>query len=719
MIKRNYSIIIFILFLYYIHSQKIIQINAFDSVYCNKDQSKTNPQFSFRLNVTFINISSMKYFELPLKGPNNLKAVCTPHPSFSDITCNMNVEMHPIIDEKVFFETSFVEINGVKIIWNLKSSEIFEGTCTYNYNYVFTVGSYEENPTCVDEYNVFIMNGIEGIKKIMNNAVSSATQISFLIEIDDQSGSTICYWYSSENYMQCKVKTEKAKAKGKFYRTIFTIPYSSTSVLINQSFEINFKDCRPEIYFNITNSSAICDKYDLEIYLFTNYKNYKDISYNYFPLINPKNQYLSCRSDYRDTKIKCEIDVRRYPIINEKYTFDTSFTRIEDDKINILWNLDNPTVFEGTCTPEYSKKFTVTKYDEDIKCNNGYNYFNFYGTYEDYNLKNNKFLSYLLSETIKVQFFINLNNELKYIDCYIYDTEGRMECWLNALGNITFFTTTASNTADNSLILISQSYQTELKNCKTEEKIMEITKISSPECNKYDYTEDYSVSFYLLINIQNIDYKTVNDFELPLKIKNYIFKAICSLLYIDNMICKLNITAFPIINEEIYLDTSIRMINDDIKLIWSIGNPSLLVYKGTCIRDYNYKFTVNKFDKETTCENNYTNSINIYGTYENKEKNNNNLKEYNINMNIFINEELKNIKCTLDNNKGKMKCFIEEDQQKKAKFFNTMTNLNYGSDLLLIEQEFEIEVKNCSLYSYSSNYKLGFLSLLSLLSLIL
>ena len=88
-------------------------------------------------------------------------------------------------------------------------------------------------------------------------------------------------------------------------------------------------------------------------------------------------------------------------------------------------------------------------------------------------------------------------------------------------------------------------------------------------------------------------------------------------------------------------------------------------------------------------------------------------------MNIFIYEELKNIKCTLDNNKGKMKCFIEEDQQKKAKFFNTMTNLNYGSDLLLIEQEFEIEVKNCSLYSYSSNYKLGFLSLLSLLSLIL
>jgi hypothetical protein len=321
-----------------------------------------------------------------------------------------------------------------------------------------------------------------------------------------------------------------------------------------------------------------------------------------------------------------------------------------------------------------------------------------------------------LSETIKVQFFINLNNELKYIDCYIYDTEGRMECWLNALGNITFFTTTASNTADNSLILISQSYQTELKNCKTEEKIMEITKISSPECNKYDYTEDYSVSFYLLINIQNIDYKTVNDFELPLKINNYIFKAICSLLYIDNMICKLNITAFPIINEEIYLDTSIRMINDDIKLIWN--NPSLLVYKGTCIRDYNYKFTVNKFDKETTCESKYINSINIYGTYKKNENNNNILEEYNIKMNIYIDEELKNIKCTLYDNKGKMKCFIEGDQEKKAKFINAMINLNYGNELLLIEQEFEIEVKNC--LSSSSNYiKLGFLSLLSLLSLIL
>ena len=65
-----------------------------------------------------------------------------------------------------------------------------------------------------------------------------------------------------------------------------------------------------------------------------------------------------------------------------------------------------------------------------------------------------------------------------------------------------------------------------------------------------------------------------------------------------------------------------------------------------------------------------------------------------------------------------MKCFIEGDQEKKAKFINAMINLNYGNELLLIEQEFEIEVKNC--LSSSSNYiKLGFLSLLSLLSLIL
>ena len=580
MVKINYSIIIFILFLYYIHSEKIIQINSFNSVYCNKEQSKSNPQFSFSLNATFINITSMKYFYLPLKGPNNQKALCSPHPSSSDISCNMNVKIYPIIDEKVIIETSFDKINDIKIIWNLESSEIFEGTCTYAYNYKFTVNSYEENTICKDEYNVFIMNGTtEENKKIMNNDPSPVYQISFIIEIDDESGSAICYWHSWEDFMECKVKTEKAKAKGKFYRTIFEIPNYYTSVLIDQSFEINFKDCRPEIYFNITSSSAICNQYYLEIYLFTNYVNYKGISYINFPLINPKNQYLSCRTDYLDTEIKCEINVRRYPIINDKYTFDTSFTRIEDDKINILWNLDNPTVFEGTCTLKYSQKFTVTKYGEDIKCNNGYNYFIFYGTYENYNLKSNKFLSFL-SETTKVQFLIYLNNELENINCYIYDTEGRMECWLNGQGNIAFFTTTGSIIADNSLILINLSYQTELKNCSTEEKIMEITKISNPQCNLYSYTKDYSLSFYLLINIQNIDYEAVNDFKLPLKIKNHIFKAICSLLYKDNMLCKLNITAFPIIKEEIYLDTSIRMINNDIKLIWNLG--SLLVYNGTC-----------------------------------------------------------------------------------------------------------------------------------------
>lgn len=123
------------------------------------------------------------------------------------------------------------------------------------------------------------------------------------------------------------------------------------------------------------------------------------------------NKYLSCRTDYRETYIICKNDIERYPIINDKYTFDNSFKRIEDDKINILWNLDNPTVFEGTCIPKYSQKFTVTKYDEDIKCNYGYNYLNFYGTYEDYNLKSNKFLSFL-SEKIKVQFLIYLNNQL-------------------------------------------------------------------------------------------------------------------------------------------------------------------------------------------------------------------------------------------------------------------------------------------------------------------
>lgn len=289
MMKTNYSIIIFILFLYYIHSEKIIQINSFDSVYCNKDKSKSNPQFSFRLNAIFINITSMNYFDLPLKGPNNLKAVCSPHPSLSDITCNMNVKAHPIIDEKVIIETSFDKINDIKIIWNLESSEIFEGSCTYNYNYKFTVDSYEENIFCENGYNVFIMNGTT--EEIMNNDPSPVFQISFIIEIDDESGSVICYWHSLENYMQCKVKTEKAKAKGKFYRTIFEMPnYSYTSVLINQSFEINFKDCRPEIYFNITNSSVICTKYDLEIYLFTNYINYKDVSYIYFPLVNPKNK---------------------------------------------------------------------------------------------------------------------------------------------------------------------------------------------------------------------------------------------------------------------------------------------------------------------------------------------------------------------------------------------------------------------------------------------
>ena len=180
----------------------------------------------------------------------------------------------------------------------------------------------------------------------------------------------------------------------------------------------------------------------------------------------------------------------------------------------------------------------------------------------------------------------------------------------------------------------------------------------------------------------------------------------------------------PVINEEVSFNTSITKI-DDITIKYNfIDSDYKTIYKGTCAFEHTHIFKETFHDEETICNENGYNVLNIFGTYEKIEGKNFNsflLEEENSIKFIVINNNGKydTSICQLKTTEGKMKCQIYGEG--KYTFFRTTISNDNSNDIILLDQSFQIELKDCSPptppETISSNY-IKF-SLLILLSLIL
>lgn len=232
-----------LLFLYFIiqlaYSEKVIEIQSFQS---KGSCIQENKIFDVMFQSTYTDISGNDYFYLPLKSPSGAKMTCTLNPQSGLLPCNLNIFTYPIINETVAFDTSVTQVDDIKIVWNLENPTTDQVTCSLAYTHKFTVESHSEVKECTGNYNAFdILGTYESLSNHNQlSLLAEDIQVSFFIEKDGKSESAICFLYENEKRMQCLVE---GKGKAKFFKTTASGESETPLILMDQSFEIELKDC--------------------------------------------------------------------------------------------------------------------------------------------------------------------------------------------------------------------------------------------------------------------------------------------------------------------------------------------------------------------------------------------------------------------------------------------------------------------------------------------
>ena len=445
---------------------KVIEITEINSVKCGY-YSFMQKNFTFKLMANFINVSNVGDFYLPLKNPSNVKAKCSPQISENYILCEINVVIYPLINEKVIIDTSFDKINDTDILWIIANPEIYEGICAPNYIYQFTEIEHDENTICQYGYNTFniigVYNNISSNNRFIQEQIEGFN-VGFVINVDQREEIVSCNLNDIKGKMLCSVK---GKGKATFLRTIALSHKDQTLILLNQSFQIELQECQISPQFKIIEIASIntstcnINKERLEFILNANFINILNMDYFYLLLGVNNNIKANCSSQIENNYISCSINVKKYPIIDEKILLDTSFNKIND--IIIKWNIINPEVFDGNCAPYYYYTYKVYDHDNKTICETNYNTFNIY--YDIQYSKGNNNIPSLLTEDNQIKFTIDIDGEENYIKCNIYEYEEKMKCFIDGRGNAKFFITLADYEDMSRIILIKQSFQIKLKQC--------------------------------------------------------------------------------------------------------------------------------------------------------------------------------------------------------------------------------------------------------------
>lgn len=82
------------------------------------------------------------------------------------------------------------------------------------------------------------------------------------------------------------------------------------------------------------------------------------------PLKEPNNVHLLCTPSPSQYPLYCSLNIIIDPIFNEKVTLDTSVTTVSG--IKIIWSLQDPTIYQDNCSPNYTHKFKVENHSEVI-----------------------------------------------------------------------------------------------------------------------------------------------------------------------------------------------------------------------------------------------------------------------------------------------------------------------------------------------------------------
>lgn len=236
--RKLFSILLLFFLFQFGISEKTIQIKSVLSKECKVNDQ----QFRVIFEATYTDITESDQINLPLKEPNNVHLLCTPSPSQYPLYCSLNIIIHPIFNEKVTLDTSVTTVSGIKIIWSLQDPTIYQDNCSPNYTHKFKVENHTEVIKCQDENNVIDIFGT--YESLTNNdlisILSEGTQISFFIDIGNDYVNSICFLYENEGKMTCMIK---GKGKALFYKTTADGRSETPVVLMEQSFEMQLKDC--------------------------------------------------------------------------------------------------------------------------------------------------------------------------------------------------------------------------------------------------------------------------------------------------------------------------------------------------------------------------------------------------------------------------------------------------------------------------------------------
>lgn len=254
---KIYYIFLFIYFFEQIHSEKYISIENVVGCSCSSLM-----EFSIQAYISGFEEDADLHFYLDT--PSYSYAACnvpqTKEGQIQSISCMINARAFPLFKERAYILPEKLDsYNGYTIKnWNkIGKKAIFSGTCTFNYDYLFTSSSIPKLSCDKNTYSFSIYGSLQK-KNSNNNYLVNTEYLSFeyLIYTGDR-----IFYFDGKNYLfaKCvigydnnsnsyvmKCNFEGIDKKGIIYPTIVDDDTEKKSIKMDMSYTLNLGECKVE-----------------------------------------------------------------------------------------------------------------------------------------------------------------------------------------------------------------------------------------------------------------------------------------------------------------------------------------------------------------------------------------------------------------------------------------------------------------------------------------
>lgn len=619
-------------------SEKIIY---FTSIEFKCSQDKPNLYYADVLLYAKINGFPSDYsFKLYLESPSPsyyymdciIPASQTGLQQLTYIECKLDLLKFPLKNPTTLALPLEFTLEGTTIKnWGSIIKQYNAASCNPQYSVEFSAKQYIETSCYKPHYNKITVIGEISSKKDYSFKMSAV--------VDGQSMLLPCEIKNVDGNYQLECITN-GKNTVSIYNTFVVDDNTKEIIYIKASNLYTLKECNPTKIISFTQMETKCEPSNslFKILFSANIEGFSEEESITIYLEQPSYVFMNCAIPQSTTSankvISCLIDVNRFALISaDNIIILPSIFYIHPELEIIGWEKMLTPISTSGCSSIYQYAFNPVKYFDTECYLNGYNAFIVEGTFEE----NNNNLNF---QTITFDTLIDSQYHTLSCEIYLSDVSNkysRLYCYSTETNNVKIFPTIAQGENLDGKILINADHIYKIKNCPTDNKKLFFKGIDS------DCSINESI-LKILIYSESEGFENEEEITINLEYPNlsYMNCIIPKSSLKDNILCKLDISKFPlIVNNTIKLTGSFPLTSNCDVSTWK--NINKVLRTGKCHPNYSLIFNSSKL-YESKCYAKNKNVIALLGSLDIKENGKSESSQiYSFTLNSIVNGNYDNL----------------------------------------------------------------------------